>query len=107
MVPFLLRHSYSFLGNLYISDTTNARIRKITASTSIISTKIGTGTASYSGDNGQATSATINNPSGVAVDTSGECYMSLHGIADRCLTNYSSLQVTYMLVITEIIVSVR
>ena len=72
MAPFLLHHAYSFLGNLYISDYNNARIRKITASTSIISTKVGTGTASYSGDGGQATSATINGPSGVAVDTSGD-----------------------------------
>ncbi len=56
---------------MYIADSKNSRIRKVLASTSIISTIAGTGTASYSGDNGQATAATLSYPSGVAVDTSG------------------------------------
>ncbi len=60
------------LDNLYIADSKNQRIRKVTASTSVISTVAGTGTSSYSGDNGQATSATLNIPIGVAVDTSGK-----------------------------------
>ncbi len=60
------------LGNLYIAEQSNHRIRKVLASTSVISTIAGTGTASYSGDNGQATSATLNIPVGVAVDTSGK-----------------------------------
>jgi hypothetical protein len=64
--------SSTLLGNLYIGDAGNHRIRKVLASTSLISTIAGTGTASFSGDNGQATSATINNPVGVAVDTSGK-----------------------------------
>ena len=42
-----------FLGNVYIADENNHRIRKITVSTGIISTIAGTGSASYSGDNGQ------------------------------------------------------
>ena len=37
----------------------------------VITTIAGTGSASYSGDNGAATSATLNGPHGVAVDTSG------------------------------------
>ena len=37
----------------------------------IITTIAGTGTKSYSGDNGAATSATLNYPAGVAVDASG------------------------------------
>ena len=37
----------------------------------IITTIAGTGTSSYSGDNGAATSATLNYPRGVAVDASG------------------------------------
>ena len=37
----------------------------------IITTIAGTGTGSYSGDNGAATAAALNAPSGVAVDASG------------------------------------
>ena len=46
----------------------------------IITTIAGTGTASYSGDNGAATSATLRNPVGVAVDASGRIlyYCPLH-----------------------------
>ena len=59
----------SNIGNVYIADYGNNRIRKV--STGIISTIAGTGTASYSGDNGAATSATLSYPRGVAVDASG------------------------------------
>ena len=59
------------VGNVYIADCNNQRIRKVTVSTGIITTITGTGTASYSGDNGAATSATLNNPQGVGLDASG------------------------------------
>ena len=64
----------SNIGNVYIADSTNSRIRKV--STGIITTIAGTyvaiaGTGSYSGDNGAATSATLYHPYGVAVDASG------------------------------------
>ena len=61
----------SNIGNVYIPDYTNHRIRKVTVSTGIISTIAGTGTSSYSGDNGAATSATLYRPYGLAVDSSG------------------------------------
>ena len=61
----------SNIGNVYIADYGNNRIRKVTVSTGIITTIAGTGTASYSGDNGAATSATLYYPWGVAVDASG------------------------------------
>ena len=61
----------SNIGNVYLADTYNNRIRKVTVSTGIIATIAGTGTASYSGDNGAATSATLNYPTGVALDASG------------------------------------
>ena len=54
---------------MYIADYSNSRIRKV--STGIITTIAGTGTSSYSGDNGAATSATLQYPYGVAVDASG------------------------------------
>ncbi len=59
------------LGNVYIADTCSNRIRKVTVSTGIITTIAGTGTYSYSGDNGQATSATLMSPYGVSLDSSG------------------------------------
>ena len=61
----------SNIGNVYIADESNNRIRKVTVSTGIISTIAGTGTTSYSGDNGPATSAALSSPRGVAVDASG------------------------------------
>ncbi len=56
---------------MYIADYGDNRVRKVTASTGIISTIAGTGTNSYSGDNGPATSAALNQPTGVALDSAG------------------------------------
>ena len=64
---------------MYIADCINQRIRKITISNGIISTIVGTGSASYSGDNGPATSATLSYPYGVAVDSSGIMILRTHG----------------------------
>ena len=58
-------------GNVYIADTDNHRVRKVTISTGIITTIAGTGASSYSGDNGPATSATLYYPFGVALDSAG------------------------------------
>lgn len=63
------------LGNVYIADATNHRIRVINTS-SIISTAAGTGTLGYSGDGGLATSAQINYPRGVAFDAAGNVYIA-------------------------------
>ena len=60
---------------MYIAESGNNRIRKVAVSTGIISTIAGTGSGSYSGDNGAATSATLNIPEGVAVDSSGTLLM--------------------------------
>ena len=70
----------SNIGNVYIADTYNNRIRKVTVSTGIITTIAGTGTGSYSGDDGAATSATLYYPTGVALDASGRIlyYCLLH-----------------------------
>ena len=61
----------SNIGNVYIADYVNCRIRKVTVSTGIITTIAGTGTGSYSGDNGAAISAELYDPHVVAVDASG------------------------------------
>ena len=68
--------SLHHLGNIYIADQSNHRIRKVTVSTGIISTIAGTGIAGYSGDNGAATSATLYYPFGVALDTAGNVYIA-------------------------------
>lgn len=63
-------------GNIYIADGGNNRVRKVTVSTGIISTVAGNGTGGYSGDGGSATSAELNNPSGLILDTAGNIYIS-------------------------------
>ncbi len=65
---------YTLLGNVYIGDYGNNRVRKITASTSVITTIAGTGTAGYSGDGGQATAAVIAYPAGINLDSAGNVY---------------------------------
>lgn len=67
----------SFIGNVYVTDTGNQRIRKVTVSTGVITTIAGTGVQSYSGDNGEATSASFYDPYGIVVDASGICYTSM------------------------------
>ena len=66
-------------GNLFISDATNHRIRKVTPSGTITtvagSGPAGFGNGSFSGDGGPATSATLDTPSGVAVDGRGNLYI--------------------------------
>jgi hypothetical protein len=62
-------------GNLYIADSGNNRIRKVTASTGIITTIAGTGTAGYVADGVVATSAELNDPSSVAVDAAGNIFI--------------------------------
>lgn len=64
-------------GNIFIADTTSCVVRKISASTGIISTVGGTGgSCGYSGDGAAATSATLNNPYGVALDGSGNLFIA-------------------------------
>jgi hypothetical protein len=67
--------AFDVAGNLYFADAGNQRVRRIDASTGIISTIAGTGTAGYSGDNGPATSATLSTPTGLAVDSQGQVYI--------------------------------
>jgi hypothetical protein len=63
-------------GNIYIADTYNYRIRKVTVSTGIISTAAGNGIYGYSGDGGAATGAELNRPGGVKVDAVGNIYIA-------------------------------
>jgi hypothetical protein len=61
----------NLLGNVYIADYDNHRIRKVTVFTGIISTIAGTGTQGSTGDGGAATSAELYCPTGIALDASG------------------------------------
>ena len=62
----------SNIGNVYIADYYNYRIRKVTVSTEFISTIVGTGaTFGPINDNGAATSTRLNYPAGIAFDASG------------------------------------
>ncbi len=82
-------------GNLYIADfysqvipcglncngtvLYNERIREVAAATGIITTLAGDGKAGYSGDGGPASSAQVNGPLGVAVDSAGNLYVADNG----------------------------
>jgi uncharacterized protein (TIGR03437 family) len=62
-------------GNIYLTDTNNSRIRKITTD-GIITTIAGKGGGGYSGDGGNATSAVLNFPRAVAVSPNGTVYIA-------------------------------
>ncbi len=65
-------------GNLFITDTYNFRIRKITPNGQI-STVAGGGISSYNGDGGPATSALLYWPTGIAVDSVGNLFIAEMG----------------------------
>jgi uncharacterized repeat protein (TIGR01451 family) len=65
--------------NVYISDLFNQRVRKITASTGILSTVAGNGMKGYTGDGKAATSAELQNPAGLALDANGNLYIADNG----------------------------
>jgi sugar lactone lactonase YvrE len=63
-------------GNLYIADSNNSAVRKVTPG-GVISTVAGTGgVQGFSGDGGQATSAKMMAPFGLALNSSGNLYIS-------------------------------
>ena len=61
-------------GNVYIADAANNCIRKVT-NADTITTIAGTGVAGYNGDNILATTAQLNIPEGIAVDSIGNVYI--------------------------------
>ncbi|HTX38472.1 MAG TPA: IPT/TIG domain-containing protein [Bryobacteraceae bacterium] len=62
-------------GNVYIADSENHRIRKVTPA-GIITTVAGNGTGGYSGDGGPAVDAELNRPWSVAVDSVGDLFIA-------------------------------
>jgi len=65
-------------GNLFIADTGNERIRKVSPG-GTITTVAGNGTQGFSGDFGPATSASLYAPEGIAVDGSGDLFIADYG----------------------------
>src|SRR5207237_4104144 len=62
-------------GNIYISEWSNHRVRKVSAS-GVITTIAGVGIGGFGGDGGPATDAALNSPEGVAVDSAGNVYIA-------------------------------
>lgn len=61
-------------GDLYIADTHNHRIRKVTGG--VIATIAGTGTRGFSGDGATATATMLDQPTAIAIDTAGNVYIA-------------------------------
>ena len=62
----------SFRPTSFIADTANERVREVVAATGKIYTIAGNGHAGYSGDGGQGTSAELNSPRSVYLDSQGD-----------------------------------
>ncbi len=73
-----IRMTMDAAGNLYFADLNNHRVRRVSP-TGIITTVAGNGVAGFSGDNGPATSAQLNNPLGVALDRNGNLLIADSG----------------------------
>ena len=63
------------IGNIYIADLYNNRVRKIDTS-GVITTIAGNGTGGFSGDSSLATNAKLYYPSAVAIDSAGNLYIA-------------------------------
>jgi len=64
-------------GNLYIADAFSNAIREVNTTTGVIQTVAGTlGKRGYSGDNGPATSALLDTPSGLSIDSFGNIFIA-------------------------------
>lgn len=64
------------MGNVYFVDQSNAAVRKVNATTGIITTIAGTGVSGYNGDGILADTAQLNFPNGMAIDTAGNVYIA-------------------------------
>lgn len=67
-------------GNVYIADPCSSRVRKISAA-GIVTTVAGGNGQGYAGDGGPASSAQLNDPEGLAVDSAGNLYIADDGAA--------------------------
>ena len=81
-------------GNVFIADTSNCRIREVTALTGVINTVAGTGSCNFTGD-GPATEEAVNSPDGVRVDANGNLFIA--DTNNQCLrwVNTAGLMTTF------------
>ena len=63
-------------GNLFIADHNNARVRRVDAKSGMITTVVGNGRRGFSGDDGPGLEASLNAPSGIALDGEGNLYIA-------------------------------
>ena len=63
-------------GNVYVSDSFAARVRRIDAVTRVITTVAGTGSTGWAGDGGPARAATVFEPAGLAFDAHDNLYIA-------------------------------
>ena len=63
-------------GNIFITDSSNDRIRRVAAGSGIITTVSGSGVSGFSGDGGPSTSARLSSPRAVAVDGGGNIFIA-------------------------------
>jgi sugar lactone lactonase YvrE len=86
-------------GTLYIGDTQDQRVRMVVTPTTInkdvITTIAGTGVGGFSGDGNPATTAQLDNPSGVAVDSQGDVFIADSGNNRIRKINTSGIISTY------------
>jgi sugar lactone lactonase YvrE len=68
--------AFDLVGNLYIADTGNNRVRRVRADDGAIETVAGSGQAGFAGDGGPALSARLNEPAGLAFDLAGNLYIA-------------------------------
>ncbi|MBK8598767.1 MAG: hypothetical protein IPN83_25000 [Holophagales bacterium] len=83
------------IGNVFVADGQQNRVRRIDASTGVITTLAGTGAAGYSGDGGLATASTMTRPQDVAVDGSGNLFVSTDDGRIRRVDGGSGIISTY------------
>ncbi|HEV7427052.1 MAG TPA: hypothetical protein VGQ46_11850 [Thermoanaerobaculia bacterium] len=62
-------------GNIYFAEALMNRVRRVSATSGIVTTVAGTGAAGFSGDGGPAAAATMSTPSAVAFDRAGNLYI--------------------------------
>jgi len=92
-------------GNIYIADQGNNRIRKVNT-LGIISTIAGNGLHGWNGDGGQATAATLWQPSGTAIDAGGNLFIAdLSNNSVRKIDNAASSISQYSNLVSQISIS--